>query len=130
MAARWVASPARPGGVAHMNSLGLSWSREQFLWNTLRGYSPPALPTIATDRNFRGHQGDYWAAPDSHRRMRAGGLYAPAKYNPPQGLHLPASHSRNHFGQFVRGIVESRKPTARGIHGFGAEPHQPLDSVE
>ena len=113
--------PGPAGGVAHMNSLGLSWSREQFLWNTLRGYSPPALPTIATDRNFRVTK-EIIGLLQFTPAYAGGGLYAPAKYNPPQGLHLPASHSRNHFGQFVRGIVESRKPLPGGFTASGLNP--------
>ncbi len=105
--------PGRAGGVAHMIGLGLSWSREQFLWNTLRGYSPPALPTIATDRNFRVTK-EIVGLLQFTPSYAGGGLSAPAKYNPPEGLHLPASHPQNRFGQFVRGLVESRKPLPGG----------------
>jgi hypothetical protein len=108
-------------GVSHMNSLGLSWSREQFLWNTLKGYSPPALPTIATDRNFRVSK-EVVGLLQFTPTYAGGGVYAPAKYNPPQGLHLPASHPGNHFGQFVRGIVESRKLLPGGFTASGLNP--------
>lgn len=108
-------------GVAHMNSLGLSWSREQFLWNTLRGYSPAALPAIATDRNFRVGR-EIVGLLQFTPAYAGGGPEAPAKYNPPQGLHLPAGHSLNHFGQFVRGIVESRKPRPGGDSSSGLNP--------
>ena len=113
--------PGRAGGVAHMNGLGLSWSREQFLWNTLPSFGPPALPTIATDRNFRVTK-EIVGLLQFTPSYAGGGLDAPAKYNPPRGLHLPASHSRNFFGQFVRGIVESRKPLAGGSTASGMNP--------
>ena len=113
--------PGAAGGVAQMNGLGLSWSREQFLWNTLRGYSPPALPTIATDRNFRVSK-EIVGLLQFTPAYAGGGLHAPAKYNPPTGLHLPASHSGNHFGQFVRGLVESRKPRPGGLTASGLNP--------
>ena len=108
-------------GVAHMNSLGLSWSREQFLWNTLRGYSPTALPTIATDRNFRVAK-EIVGLLQFTPAYAGGGPEAPAKYNPPQGLHLPAGHSLNHFGQFVGGVVESRRPRPGGASSSGLNP--------
>ena len=108
-------------GVSHMNGLGLSWSREQFLWNTLRGYSPPALPTIATDRNFRVTK-EIVGLLQFTPAYAGGGLSAPAKYNSPQGLQLPASHPQNRFGQFVRGIVESRKPLPGGSTASGLNP--------
>ena len=108
-------------GVSHMSGLGLSWSREQFLWNTLGGYSPQALPTIATDRNFRVTK-EIVGLLQFTPAYAGGGLDAPAKYNPPQGLHLPASHLRNHFGQFVRGIVESRTPLPGGLSASGLNP--------
>lgn len=113
--------PGPAGGVAHMNGLGLSWSREQFLWNTLRGYSPPALPTIATDRHFRVTK-EIVGLLQFTPAYAGGGLYAPAKYNPPHGLHLPASDPRNFFGQFVGGIVESRKPRPGGLTASGLNP--------
>ena len=113
--------PGAAGGIAQMNSLGLTWSREQFLWNTLRGFSPPALPTIATDRNFRVTK-EIVGLLQFTPAYAGGGLYAPAKYNPPTGLHLPASHSGNHFGQFVRGLVASRKPGRGGFTASGLNP--------
>ena len=108
-------------GVSHMNGLGLSWSREQFLWNTLRGYSPQALPTIATDRNFRVTK-EIIGLLQFTPAYAGGGPSDPAKYNPPQGLQLPASDPRNYFGQFVRGIVESRKPLPGGSTASGLNP--------
>ena len=113
--------PGRAGGVAHMNGLGLSWSREQFLWNTLRGYDPQALPTIATDRNFRVAK-EIVGLLQFTPAYAGGGLGAPAKYNPAHGLHLPARHSQNHFGQFVRGLVASRKPLPGGATASGLNP--------
>lgn len=113
--------PGAASGVAHMNGLGLSWSREQFLWNTLRGYSPRALPTIATDRNFRVTK-EIVGLLQFTPAYAGGGLDAPAKYNPPQGLYLPASDPGNHFGQFVRGIVESRKPLPGDLTTSGLNP--------
>lgn len=108
-------------GVAHMDSLGLSWSREQFLWNTLRGYRPADLPTIATDRNFRVAK-EIVGLLQFTPTYAGGGDEAPAKYNPPQGLDLPFSHSQNYFGQFVRGLVESRKPLPEGLTASGLNP--------
>ena len=113
--------PGRARGVAHMNGLGLSWSREQFLWNTLKSYSPSALPTIATDRNFRVAK-EIVGLLQFTPAYAGGGLYAPAKYNPPQGLYRPAAHSLNHYGRFVHGIVESRKPLPGGSTDSGLNP--------
>ena len=96
-------------GLAHMDGLGLTWSREQFLWNALDAYSDAALPTIATDRNFRVSRpivGLLQFTPG----YAGGGPAAPAKYTPSSGLDLPATHAHNHYGRFVRGVVESRKP--------------------
>ncbi len=96
-------------GIDHMNRLGLWWDREQFLWGAMTDYSGAALPAIATDRNFRVSKqvvGLLQFTP----AYAGGGPSEPQKYNPPSGLHLPAAHSSNHFGRFVRGVVESRKP--------------------
>ena len=41
-----------------------------------------------------------------------GGPNEPQKFNPPAGLHLPFDHPDNHWGQFVRGIVTSRRPAS------------------
>ena len=104
--------PGVAAGLNHMNGLGLTWSREQFLWNTLTSYRVAALPTIATDRNFRVARpivGLLQFTP----QYAGGGPTHPAKYNPPSGLDRPASDALNHYGQFVRGLIESRKPIAR-----------------
>ena len=96
-------------GLTHMNGLGLTWSREQFLWNGLDAYSDAALPSIATDRNFRVLKpivGLLQFTPG----YAGGGPAVPAKYNPPSGIDLPATHAHNHYGRFVRGLVESRRP--------------------
>ncbi len=113
--------PGPAVGVAHMNGLGLTWSREQFLWNTLRGYSPTALPTIATDRNFQVAK-EIVGLLQFTPTYAGGGPDAPAKYNPPQGLDLPPGHSLNHFGQFVGGVVASRKPQSGGASSSGLNP--------
>ncbi len=97
-------------GIAHMDALGLWWDREQFIWNAMQhGYSEAALPTIATDRNFRVSReviGLLQFAP----AYAGGGAEHPAKYNPPSGLELPASDPANHYGRFVHGVVSSRRP--------------------
>ena len=96
-------------GIDDMNSLGLWWDREQFLWNTLDAYGDAALPTIATDRNFRVAK-EIVGLLQFTPAYAGGGVSEPAKFNPPSGLELPAADPRNHFGRFVRGVVESRRP--------------------
>ena len=96
-------------GVNHMNRLGLWWNREQFIWSAMKAYSDAALPTIATDRNFRVSR-EVVGLLQFTPAYAGGGPSEPAKFNPPNGLDLPADHASNHFGRFVRGVVESRRP--------------------
>ena len=96
-------------GVSHMSSLGLWWDREQFIWSNMDAYGDAALPTIATDRNFRVAK-EVVGLLQFTPAYAGGGLSHPAKYNAPNGLELPAAHASNHFGRFVRGVVESRRP--------------------
>ena len=96
-------------GIDHMNRLGLWWDREQFIWSSLDAYSDAALPTIATDRNFRVSR-EVVGLLQFTPAYAGGGVSEPAKFNPPSGLELPADDPLNHFGRFVRGMVESRRP--------------------
>ncbi len=97
-------------GIAHMDALGLWWDREQFIWNAMQhGYSEAALPTIATDRNFRVSR-EVIGLLQFTPAYAGGGAEHPAKYNPPSGLELPASDPANHYGRFVHGVVSSRRP--------------------
>lgn len=100
-------------GIDHMNRLGLWWAREQFIWSAMDSYSDAALPTIATDRNFRVSR-EVIGLLQFTPAYAGGGVSEPAKFNPPNGLELPAADPSNHFGRFVRGVVESRRPLDGG----------------
>ncbi len=111
-------------GVNHMNRLGLWWNREQFIWSAMEAYSDAALPTIATDRNFRVSKevvGLLQFTPE----YAGGGPSEPAKFNPPRGLDLPASDPSNLFGRFARGVIESRRP----LDGAPATSASGLNSI-
>ena len=109
-------------GVNHMNRLGLWWDREQFIWSTMEAYSDAALPTIATDRNFRVSK-EIVGLLQFTPAYAGGGPSEPAKFNPPGGLDLPANHASNHFGRFVRGVVESRRPLPGSAGAGGLRRH-------
>ncbi len=111
-------------GIDHMNRLGLWWDREQFIWSSLDAYSDAALPTIATDRNFRVSR-EVVGLLQFTPAYAGGGSSEPAKFNPPSGLELPADDPQNHFGRFVRGVVESRRP----LDGASARPASGLNPI-
>ena len=111
-------------GIAHMNRLGLWWDREQFIWSSMDAYSDAALPTIATDRNFRVSR-EIVGLLQFTPAYAGGGPSEPAKFNPPRGLDLPASDPSNLFGRFARGVIESRRP----LDGAPATSASGLNSI-
>ena len=100
-------------GIDHMNRLGLWWDREQFIWSAMDAYSDAALPTIATDRNFRVSR-EIVGLIQFTPSYAGGGSSEPAQFNPPSGLDLPYTHELNLYAQLVRGLVGSRRPLDGG----------------
>ena len=111
-------------GIDHMNRLGLWWGREQFIWSAMDAYSGAALPTIATDRNFRVSR-EIVGLIQFTPSYAGGGSSAPAKFNPPSGLDLPYTHELNLYAQLVHGLVGSRRP----LDGASATSASGLNSI-
>ncbi len=108
-------------GVDHMNQLGLWWNREQFIWSAMSGgYSSANLRDIATDRNFRVDK-EVVGLLQFTPSYAGGGVSNPAKFNPPSGLDLPTDHPANTWGEFVRGVVASRRPASSEAFGGAAQ---------
>lgn len=92
-------------GLPVARDLGLSWTRELYLWDLMPRYDPGEFNSISTDQNL---------APG----LREVGLliFAPPYANggrgkrvPPSGLDLPWNDPNNRFGQFASGLASAKK---------------------